>query len=75
MVGWINEAPTEAQDYEIKKVAGPEKSLINVFDLMWSMERIGELMLAERDYTKAKKLEVIYKDLNEVIQKGYEQRH
>lgn len=56
-------------NWKIRKVA-PERSQLDVCALMESRQRIGEMIFSETDYAKAKKLEAVYKSLNEVINKS-----
>ena len=54
--------------WKIRRVES-ESSQLNVLDLMDSQHRIGQKLLAEKDFVTAKKLEVIYKSMNEAINK------
>ena len=69
MITWIAEIEP-ATDWDIKKVSGPAASLLDPFALIFSKEKIGEMILSEKNYTKAKKLERVYKSLNEVINRS-----
>lgn len=55
--------------WRIKKVPASGSEL-NVLDLMESQYHIGQMLFSERDFEKAKKLEAIYKSMNEAINRS-----
>lgn len=65
----VKQNEREGRPWKIRKVES-EVSQLNVLSLMESQYMIGQKLLSEKDFETAKKLEAIYKSMNEAINKS-----
>lgn len=65
----VKQMERAGRPWKINKVDS-EISQLDVLDLMASQYSIGQLLFAEKDFITAKKLEAIYKSMNEAINRS-----
>lgn len=65
----VKQNQNPGRPWSITKVES-EPSQLNVLDLMQSQYEIGQLLLAEKDFETAQRLQAIYRSMSEAINKS-----